>query len=124
MGESDDEFFCNKCTESDTNYLNPVLTNDNYRFLDSAFARLRLVFKFMPSVKKLPTNMKPIPRNGKHTWPMKGPANEVSQKIHCRRYRNFREIRDEMFEKNWEMKELFQMESRQVSAAVHWLWII
>ena len=45
MGESDDEFVCNKCKECDVHYLNRVLTNDDYCFLSSRFTVLRLVFK-------------------------------------------------------------------------------
>ena len=65
--------------------------------------------------KKLPPILKPISRKRKHAWPLKGSVNDVSQKIHCRSYRNFREVRDEMFEMIWEMKENFQTDSRQVS---------
>ena len=122
MGESDDEFFCNKCTESDMNYLNRTLTNDDYRFLDATFARLRLVFKFMPSAKKWLSNLKLFQRNGKHIWPLEYLA--IASKIHCRRYRNFRELRDEMFEMIWEKKEIFQMESRQVSSVIEVLFVI
>ena len=47
MGESDDEFVCNKCKECDVHYLNRVLANDDYCFLSTRFTGLRLVFKII-----------------------------------------------------------------------------